>query len=79
MRNAPTQVTDSISGRSYPFLDCINALGQLIAVPDQVFARLRVACGAPRRLLRQVATGVRKEGRRPRSRVERDGSAFTFL
>lgn len=37
MRNAPTQVTDSISGRSYPFLDCINALGQLIAVPDQVF------------------------------------------
>lgn len=37
MRNAPTQVTDSVSGRSYPFLDCMNALGQLIAVPDAVF------------------------------------------
>jgi hypothetical protein len=37
MRNAPTQVTDTVSGRSYPFLDCINALSQLIAVPDQVF------------------------------------------
>ncbi|MEZ5456118.1 MAG: S8 family serine peptidase [Lysobacteraceae bacterium] len=37
MRNAPTQVTDTVSGRSYPFLDCMNALGQLIAVPDQVF------------------------------------------
>jgi subtilisin family serine protease len=37
MRNAPTQVTDSVSGRSYPFLDYMNALGQLIAVPDAVF------------------------------------------
>lgn len=37
MRNAPTQVTDSVSGRSYPFLDCMNALSQLVAIPDPVF------------------------------------------
>lgn len=37
MRNAPTQVTDTVSGRSYPFLDCINALSQLVAIPDPVF------------------------------------------
>lgn len=37
MRNAPTQVTDTVSGRSYPFLDCMNALSQLVAIPDPVF------------------------------------------
>ena len=36
MRLAPTRVTDPVSGRSYPFLDCVDALRLLAPKPRNV-------------------------------------------
>lgn len=35
---APTTVTDTVSGRSYPFLDCVDAVDQLLAMAPPILS-----------------------------------------